>query len=468
MMTNSRRHFFQTVAGAGLVSLASQRHLARGAEHTKSNMIVRSARPEDFEMPLDGFGDWITPIDRFYVRSHHYTPTVSLNDWKLTIGGEVEKPLTLTMADLKKLPRVEMVAVIECAGNGRALYDPPVPGTQWVYGGVGNGRWAGVRLADVMAKAGVKAPAQHFLFDGADVAIGTMPELQRTIPVKKAMHRDTLLAYEMNGEALPASHGFPLRVVAPGWAGDSWVKWLTSINVLNHEFDGFWMKTGYRHPEHPVLPGMAVDPAKMRSVESINIKSVIAGPVDQTRVQPGKPVRIHGTAWSNETPVGAVEVSVDRGRTWQKAKLNSERARYGWRLFEYTWTPKEPGYYVAMARAFDTAGKTQPMEQEWNPSGYLYNAVQKVGVDVSAEPAAVPEPAEARGGSGSREFAAPAGFRSACLPCHQEDIIMQQRLTRVQWDREVDKMVRWGAKVDAGDRGSIIDYLLKLYGPRPR
>jgi sulfite oxidase len=463
-MTNSRRQFFQTLTSA---ALASQWRPAIAAEHAKQNMIVRSTRPEDFEMPLDGFSDWITPIDRFYVRSHHYTPAVSLDTWKLTVDGEVDKPVTLTMADLKKLPRVEMVAVMECAGNGRSLYEPPVPGAQWVYGSVGNGRWAGVRMADVLAKAGVKASAQHILMDGADVPVGIMPEFKRTIPVKKALHRDTLLAYEMNGEALPASHGFPLRVIVPGWAGDSWVKWLTGLTVLDKEFDGFWMKTAYRHPGNPVVPGSAVDPAKMHSVESISIKSVIAGPLDQMKVAPG-PVRIHGTAWSNETPVASVEVSVDRGRTWQKAKLNSEQARYGWRLFEYTWTPREPGYYVVMARAFDTAGKTQPMVQEWNPSGYLFNAVQKVAVEVTTDPISAAEPAGAQPGSTPKEFEAPNGFKSSCLPCHQEDIIMQQRLTRVQWEREVDKMVRWGAKVDSADRGPIVDYLLRLYGPRPR
>ena len=464
-MINSRRQFFQTLAGAAILSSS---HTMAAAEHAKRNMIVRSARPEDFEMPLDGFSDWITPIERFYVRSHHYNPTVSLDEWKLTIGGEVEKPLTLNMADLKKLPRVELVAVMECAGNGRSLYEPPVPGVQWVYGSVGNGRWAGVRLADVLAKAGVKPSALHLLMDGADVPVGTQPDFQRTIPVKKALHRDTILAYEMNGEPLPVSHGFPLRMIVPGWAGDSWVKWLTDIKLLDKEFDGFWMKTAYRHPDHPVVPGVAVDPAKMYPVESINIKSVIASPLDKSQVTPGSPVRIHGVAWSNETPVASVEVSVDRGRTWQKTKLNAEQAKYGWRLFEYTWTPQRAGYYVVMARAFDTAGKTQPMTQEWNPSGYLFNAVQQVAVDVTTDPIQPPQPATSAGIADTSAFDAPKAFRNVCLACHNEDIIMQQRMTRVQWEREVDKMTRWGAKLEAADRPKVIDYLLKLYGPRPR
>jgi sulfite oxidase len=456
-MMNTRRVFFQTLAGAALVS--------RAAEVQKRDMIVRSARPADLEMPLDGFGDWITPLDRFFVRCHHYTPNVDLAGWNLTVAGEVAKTLTLTMDDLKKMPRVELVGVLECAGNGRALYEPPVPGAQWVHGGVGNGRWAGVRLADVLAKAGVKASGKNVLMDGADEAIGTMPKFQRQLPLTKALNRDTLLAYEMNGETLPQQHGFPLRVVAAGWAGDSWTKWLTKLTVIDRDADGFWMKTGYRHPLYPVTPGTAVDPAKMHPVEALGIKTVIAGPAEDTQVMPGKPLKIHGTAWSGETPVASVEVSVDRGRTWRKAALNPEQSRYGWRLWQYSWTPEQQGFYFLMARAYDMAGKTQPMEQEWNPSGYLHNVVPRVAVTVTETPE---KPQPAGGSSGANpQFAPPAGFQTACLTCHGEDMIMQERLTGKQWNAEVDKMVRWGAQVKAEDRGAIVDYLLKLYGPRP-
>ena len=172
----------------------------------------------------------------------------------------VDQPLTLTLDDLKKFRRVEMVGVVECAGNGRSFYQPRVAGTQWEFGSVGNARWTGVRLARCFAKAGLKDSAAHILFDGADVPIGKMPDFQRTIPVEKALDPDTLLAYEMNGQALPHGAWFPLRVIVPGWASDSWVKWLPHIEVLDHEFEGFWMKTAYRHPTHPVAPGAAVDP----------------------------------------------------------------------------------------------------------------------------------------------------------------------------------------------------------------
>src|SRR5260370_11867671 len=196
----------------------------RGDDRRKLDMLVRSVRPEDLEMPLSGFSDYITPIEHFFVRTHVYVPSVSLSTWRVKVDGEVATPLTFTMEDLKMLPPVELVSVAECAGNGRGFYEPPVPGLQWGNGGVGNGRWRGVRLADVLKRAGVKDSARGILLDGADVPLGAMPDFQRSIPVKKALDSNTILAYEMNGEALPVKHGFPLRVVAPGEASDSGVK----------------------------------------------------------------------------------------------------------------------------------------------------------------------------------------------------------------------------------------------------
>ncbi len=217
-MDFARRQFFLFVAGA---------FLQPTVDRPKRNMLVRSVRPEDLEMPLSGFADYITPIEHFFVRSHVYAPRVNLNDWRLTIDGGVATPLTMTMEELKQLPAVELVSVLECAGNGRGFYEPSMPGLQWGHGGVGNGRWRGVRLADVLRRVGVNESAREILFNGADVPIGTMPDFQRSIPIKKALDTNTLLAFELNGEPLPVAHGFPLRVVSPGWAGDSWIKWLT-------------------------------------------------------------------------------------------------------------------------------------------------------------------------------------------------------------------------------------------------
>jgi DMSO/TMAO reductase YedYZ molybdopterin-dependent catalytic subunit len=455
-MNLARRNFFLVAAGA----------LLRGEDRLKRDMLVRSTRPEDLEMALSGFSDYITPIEHFFVRTHVYVPTVNANEWRLKVGGEVGEPRTLSMEDLKKLPPVELVSVVECAGNGRGFYEPAVPGLQWANGSVGNARWRGVRLADVLKRAGVKESAKEVLFDGADVPLGAMPDFQRSIPVKKALDGNTLLAYEMNGETLPVKHGFPLRVVAPGWASDSWVKWLTSIRVLDKEHDGFWMKSAYRHPGKPVAPGTAVPPDQMQPVTSLRVKTVIAAPVDGSQIVMGSPLAIRGVAWSGDAgPVTEVEVSIDGGRSWKPAALREDqRTQFGWRQWEFSWTPSQEAYYTILARARDAAGNTQPFDQEWNPSGYGWNVVPRVGVDVVKGLSNVTQPAQTSG----PQAALPPGFRNACLVCHEDDVIRQQRLTRAQWDRELKKMTGWGAQVKDEEREGFLDYLFANYGPRAR
>ncbi len=424
--------------------LLPQAHAQSGPVEGKApNMIIHSRRPEDYEMPLDGFLQAITPVESFYVRSHHYTPQVDLERYSLHVGGEVAAPYSINLRDLKKLPRVELVGVMECAGNGRSFYAPKVPGLQWTNGSVGNARWAGVRLADVLKTANLKATARHIMLDGADVAIGTMPKFQRSIPIKKAIDPDTMLAYEMNGKPLTPSHGFPLRVVVPGWGGDCWVKWLTGIQVLDHEFDGFFMKTGYRHPGKGVPPGSTVDPAQMKPIESVHVKSVIATPRDNATMGQGTG-RIAGAAWSGEVPLAKVEVSLDGGRSWSLARLTSSNGKWGWQTWDYAWNAT-PGVYKIMARATDANGYAQPAEQEWNPSGYLWNVIQTVRVEVMPMSA--------------------AAYTNSCLGCHNEDLIRGQKLTRAQWEREVDKMMRWGAQVPGDQKTGLIDYLTTKFKP---
>jgi sulfite oxidase len=448
--TMNRRTFLTTLAAASVLPAAG-----------KEEMIVRSTRPQDLEMPLDGFLDEITPIDRFFVRTHDYAPSVTLQDWRLKISGSVQQEISLSLDEIQRLPKVAITAVLECAGNGRSLYEPPVPGVQWAYGSVGNAKWAGARLSDVLHKAGIKDEPVETLFAGADRPPGTMPAFQRAMPLAKALHKDTLLAYEMNGQPLPAAHGFPLRVIATGWAGDSWMKWLAGIELRKTPFDGFFMKSAYRHPLQPVAPGTAVDPAAMKPVEEIGIKSVIATPANGSFI-PAGPVKIAGAAWSGMSPVAAVEVSLDRGRHWTPATLSKNKTQYGFRLFETTFHAQN-GYYVVMARARNERGDIQPMIQEWNPSGYLFNAVHQVAFNVGAAGPLKPPSAGDR-----TTLALPDGFKEKCFVCHEADIIQQQRLTRAQWEKELDKMVRWGATVKTDERGPIVDYLAKSFGPRPR
>ena len=451
--TLSRRRMFALAAGVAA--------MPQSFAGPKKGMIVRSARPEDLEMPLSGFSDFITPVEHFFVRSHHYTPAVELKDWRLSVSGEVATALTLTMDDLKKLPRVELISVLECAGNGRGLYEPSVPGLQWDFGSVGNGRWAGVRLADVLKRAGIKTSAKEILFDGADVPVGTMPEFKRTVPLAKAMHADTILAFEMNGELLPVEHGFPLRLIVPGWAGDSWVKWITKIEVLDKEFDGFFMKTAYRHPGKNVVPGSAIDPALMSPLTSLRIKSLIASHTNGAVVAPG-PVKLTGAAWGGDSPVAGVDVSVDGGRNWHAALLNGTRSPYSWRLWEYRWSPKSEAYYQVMVRARSANGELQPFVQEWNPSGYGHNVVHTVGINVSTKMLPVTM------GQKPAEVALPPEYKAACMTCHANDVVEQQRLTRGQWEKEVEKMMRWGAELKPDYKNHLIDFLVNRWGPRSR
>jgi DMSO/TMAO reductase YedYZ molybdopterin-dependent catalytic subunit len=453
-MTLSRRNFFALAAGGALLA------------QDKAGMNVLSKRPEDLEMPLSGFSDYLTPIEHFFVRTHVYVPTVNLNDWRLSIDGEVATPLTLTMEELKKLPSVQLDSVVECAGNGRGFVDPPVPGLQWTNGSVGNGRWRGVRLADVLKRAGMKDSGKEILFNGADVPIGTMQDFRRTITVKKALDTNTLLAYEMNGVTLPVKHGFPLRVVAPGWASDSWVKWLTNITVLDKEFDGFWMKNAYRKPDHPIAPGSALAPEKMVPVTSLRVKSVISSPIDGTSVKLGDPVNMHGAAWSGDQgPVTSVDVSTDGGRTWKSADLGPDKSQFGWRQWSFSFTPNRESYYNVMARATDASGDKQPFAQEWNPSGYGWNVVQRVGLNVVET---LPATTQGTMVTPPRQTTPDAAYKDTCLACHGEDVIAQQRLTRAQWDREITKMTNWGAPVKPENRDSILNYLANQFGPRPR
>jgi sulfite oxidase len=446
-MTRTRRNFFLLAGGA--IAAAQDR-----------SMISHAVRPEDLEMPLSGFADYITPFDHFFVRTHVYVPTVNISDWRLKVEGAVATPITLTMDDLRRMPSVEMVAVVECAGNGRSFYDPPVPGLQWSNGSVGNARWRGVRLAEVLKRAGVREPAVEVLFDGADQPIGTMQDFRRSITIKKALDPNTLLAYEMNGEPIPLKHGFPLRVCAAGWASDSWVKWLTSITVLDKPWDGFWMKNAYRKPDHAVAPGTSLTPEQMVPVTSLRVKTVIAAPTSNW-ARPGEPVRIAGVAWSGDAgPVTSVDVSTDAARTWKPAELHrDQKTQFGWRQWEFSWTPEQEAYYTIMARAHDAAGNTQPFAQEWNPSGYGWNVVPEIHISVQKEqPPAQPSPVS------SEPAQPPPTFRGSCLACHQDDVMSQQHLTRAQWDREITKMTNWGAQVKPEDRDSLLNYLAARFG----
>jgi DMSO/TMAO reductase YedYZ molybdopterin-dependent catalytic subunit len=350
----------------------------------KEKLTIRSVRPPDYETPVALLDSWLTPVEHFYVRSHMPVPSgLDAATWMLQVEGEVDAPVALTLDDLRKMPSATVTAVLECAGNGRAFFDPPVAGIQWEKGAVGNARWTGVRMADVLKRAGLKTTARFVTMNGADRGMGSQPDFIRQVPVDKALHPDTLIAYEMNGQPIHPLHGFPLRAIIPGWEGAYSIKWLTTLRAIDREFDGFWVATGYRYPTRIVAPGAAVDPKDMAPLTGLVVKSLITRPLEATTLAPGK-VHVAGFAWAGETDISRVDISTDHGATWQQARLAGERAKYAWRRFEYSFQAVRPESYLILSRATDANGKTQPITPPWNPSGYLWNAPDAVRVEVKA------------------------------------------------------------------------------------
>jgi DMSO/TMAO reductase YedYZ molybdopterin-dependent catalytic subunit len=348
----------------------------------EDGMIVRSFRFVDLESPVEYFNTWLTPIPHFFVRNHMHEPSeLDGHDWRLSVDGEVEKPITLSLAELSKIEVHPVVNTLECAGNGRSLYRPQVPGVQWGKGAVGTARFSGPRLRDVLQRAGVKPTGKHVMFRGLDEVPGKVPPLIRSIPVEKALDADTLVATHMNGTPLGKHHGFPARALVPGWIGAASCKWLTEIKVLETEFAGNFMNPGYRLPNQPLKPGDVVKPEDTHPVTALSVKSVISAPNDGASVRPGQ-VMVHGAAWAGEADITKVEISTDGGTTWSPTKLGHEQAHYAWRLWSYDWKAGKAGDYTILSRATDSQGRTQPAAAVWNPSGYLYNAYDQVKVHV--------------------------------------------------------------------------------------
>ncbi len=367
----------------GFAMPARARERAVESDET-DRLIVRVARPLDAETPVQEFVSYLTPNSRFFVRSHFGPPSqeqLSEENWQLRVTGLVDRPLTLTLRDLKQFETVTITAVVQCSGNGRALYRPKTPGVQWERGAVGNARWTGVRLRDVLAKAGLQTNGLHVQFQGADRPVAaTVPLFVRSIPIEKALHPDTILAYEMNGRPLPLLHGAPLRVVTPEWLADSCIKWLTDITVQQDEAQGYYMQTAYRYPTRPVAPGEVIAASDLKPVEAMVVKSLIAQPREGATLKPG-PVTIQGVAWTGEGRIVRVEVSLDEGRAWEPARLIGEAQPYAWRQWQYIWQASS-GTKTILCRATDDRGQIQPKASPWNPSGFLWNGWDCVIVTV--------------------------------------------------------------------------------------
>jgi sulfite oxidase len=346
-------------------------------------LLRHGTEPQQLATPTALFDRLITPTPSFFVRSHFGPPALD-PERKLVVDGLVDGKLSLSVAELKKaFPEVTVTAVLQCAGNGRSLHAPRVPGVQWVHGAMGQATFTGVRLRDVLKKAGLSKDAAHIHVQGADAPPKpTVPAFLRSLPLARALDPTTLLAYRMNGEDLALAHGAPLRLVVPGWAGDHWVKWLGRLSAQKDEAGGFYMATAYRMPKDPVEPGATVPPENMRPATTFPVKSIIASPAEGARVPRG-PQRIQGIAFSGEAPIAKVEVSLDGGKTWQRATLEGERGVGRWNVFRCDIPKADPGPLRALARATDAKGNVQPERAVWNPSGYFWNAWHAVSWEVT-------------------------------------------------------------------------------------
>ena len=464
----TRRGFLALALGGGLAPLPILRAL-RQAGGRGRRLLQLNGYAIDAETPLDLLTDYLTPNELFFVRAHWQPQLPDARTWKLVVDGEVANPLSLSLADLKRMPQTSTTCVLQCAGNGRSLQTPPVPGVQWGSGAVGNARWTGVRLKQLLDRAGLKAAARHLHTAGSDTPPGKVPPFHRSLEIEKALE-DAIVAYAMNGAPLPPLHGGPARLVVPGWAGDHWMKWLTQLSAQPAPRSGFYMDVAYRYPRTPGAPGVAFRPEEMSPVTELLVKSTITLAPRQAR--PGSTATLRGFAFSGAPDIAKVELSDDDGASWQPAALDPRHEPHAWRLWKFDWTPRRSGAATLLVRATDGRGSVQPRNPVWNQSGYLSNGWDSVAIEVSDSAArlAAESSTTTRPELGAKTPALPEGdgkaiADKACLVCHSGDVLRQQRLTERQWTASIAKMKGWGAEVSDADVPRLIAYLQERFGP---
>lgn len=408
----SRRRFLKTTGLSALgamlgMTVPFERHLPSGlipvalAQDTgidlmsgKDGLTMLGDRPLNAETPPHLLDDDVTPYKHLFVRMNGLVPQTALDanaeGWTLTIDGEVDNPLTLTLEDLKsKFENVTSRLVIECGGNGRAFFQPGTSGNQWTLGAIGCPEWTGVRLADVLKEAGVKPSAVYTGHYSNDVHLSGeegKDVISRGVPIEKAMEPDAIIAWAMNGEDLPALHGFPLRLIVPGYPASVSQKYLNRIWIRDKEHDGAKM-TGdsYRLPAYPVAPGTEVPEEDMVILTEMPIKSIITFPQTGASVKAEAATEVRGHAWCGKGDVAAVHISTDFGQTWQEAKLEPAPNRFSWQRWRAEVVLPQHGYYEVWARAVDQDGISQPpVSPTWNPQGYANNIQHRIALVAEA------------------------------------------------------------------------------------
>jgi DMSO/TMAO reductase YedYZ molybdopterin-dependent catalytic subunit len=354
------------------------------AQPMRLERIRRAESPILLETPLAALDQPTTPTELFYVRNHFPQPALQAATWRLAVVGAVERELNLTLEDLRRMTSRSVPMTLECAGNSRASLTPAQRGVQWTNGAVSTAEWTGVSLIDVLNRAGLRAGAVDVVLEGADRgevlaeprSPGVIP-FARSIPIAKARQQSVILAHRMAGADLPASHGFPVRAIVPGWYGMASIKWLTRIVVTDRPFNGYFQSMDYSIYER--RRGIA----EVAPITEMQVKSVIVSPTAMQRIAPNTATRTHGAAWTGESSISRVEVSADAGRTWSQARLLGEARDHCWRMWEFQWrTPAQAGRVSLMARATDARGNTQPMERDADRRNYMINHVLPIEIDV--------------------------------------------------------------------------------------
>lgn len=346
----------------------------------KKGMILLTDRPPNLETPLKYFKLDYTPNDVFFVRWHlsGIPSSVDTGTFRLKVDGHVKNPLSLSLNDLRtKFKSQSIVALAECAGNARSFFDPRVPGGQWKNGAMGNARWTGVSVKDILTAAGIKDGAFEVSFNGLDEPpLSSVPDFVKSLRTDHAIDGEVMIAYEMNGEPLPLLNGFPLKLVVPGWYATYWIGMLNEIKVYPDTFKGYWMKKAYLVPKN-VRNGNENHDSLAKETEpisKIDIRSIFVNPEPGTVISKGKPVEIEGLAFDAGDSIVKVEVSAD-GKTWNDANLSPYISKYSWRRWKYEWTPGAAGAYSLFVKATNAIGETQP-EHQWNRSGYMRNEIE--------------------------------------------------------------------------------------------
>lgn len=386
---------------AGLTSLAATPVLAQDVHLPFANgdrplvrlpqkrpLIGLTTRPPQAETPFAVFDQGIiTPNDAFFVR-YHLSGLPNVIDparFRLTLGGHVERPLSLSLDSLKRdFDTHEVVAVNQCSGNSRGFFNPRVAGGQLGHGAMGNARWRGVPLRLLLERAGVRAGARQVTFNGLDTPpVDTVPDFVKALDIDHAGDGEVLIAWAMNGQDLPYLNGYPLRLVVPGWYGTYWVKHLNEITVLDHAYDGYWMKTAYRVPDtsDASIPA-GTKPASTRPISRLNVRSFLTSHTEGAELAAGRPTAMRGIAFSGGDGVGRVEISTDNGVSWTGSHLGEDLGRYSFREWRLTVT-LAPGQHTIRVRATTPSGETQPMQPLWNPPGYMRNVVEAITVEAA-------------------------------------------------------------------------------------